>query len=114
MREQIVTWYTLNNDHPLDDNRFYDIVISFVKMLLCPYNYSNCSYKECKDCNLCGRIANGNYTEIKIIESDNLVIKKEQLLELQSDFSRVRLEGKYLIYVIYQIILILSSARKNV
>ncbi len=28
MREQIVTWYTLNNDHPLDDNRFYDIVIS--------------------------------------------------------------------------------------
>ena len=28
MREQIVAWYNYNNGHPLDDNRFYDIVIS--------------------------------------------------------------------------------------
>ena len=28
MREQIVAWYNYNNDHPLDDNRFYDIVIA--------------------------------------------------------------------------------------
>lgn len=30
MREQIELWYRNNNGHPLDDNRFYDIVISSI------------------------------------------------------------------------------------
>lgn len=41
-----------------------------------------------------------NYPEIKIINPVNGVIKKEQILELQSDFSVVPMYGKYLIYII--------------
>ncbi len=28
MREEIVSWYIQDNGHPIDDYRFYDIVIS--------------------------------------------------------------------------------------
>jgi len=41
-----------------------------------------------------------NYPEIRVIEPVNGVIKKEQILELQADFSSVPIYGKYLIYVI--------------
>ena len=78
----------------------YDFVIAFIKMILCPYNYSYYFKKNCKDCHLCQRIQDGNYSEIKVIEAESNVIKKEQLLELQSEFSRTNLEGKYRIYII--------------
>lgn len=76
----------------------FDFVISFVKMIVCDERYSN--YDKCNNCNKCKRIDDGNYTELKIIESDSLVIKKEQLLDLQSDFSRTSIEGTNRIYVI--------------
>ena len=76
----------------------FDFVMSFVKMIACDYNYSN--FDNCKNCNKCSRIELGNYTEVKIVETDSLVIKKEQLLELQSDFSKTSIEGSKRIYVI--------------
>lgn len=78
----------------------YDFVIAFVKMLLCPYGYSCYLKNKCNDCHLCQRIQDGNYSEIKVIEAESNVIKKEQLLELQNEFSRTNLEGKYRIYII--------------
>ena len=78
----------------------YDFIIAFIKMILCDHHYSNYFYSKCKDCNQCARIDNGNYPEIRIIEPEHLVIKKEQLLELQNDFSQTSIEGKYLIYII--------------
>lgn len=30
MRERIASWFRINNNHPLDDNRFYDIVIDSI------------------------------------------------------------------------------------
>ena len=30
MKDKIKNWFLLNNNHPCDDNRFYDIVISSV------------------------------------------------------------------------------------
>ncbi len=78
----------------------YDFVLSFIKMIICDNHYSNYSSDLCKNCHKCLRIENGNYSEIKVIESDSFVIKKEQLLELQSDFSMSSIEGKYRIYII--------------
>lgn len=87
----------LSHAYLIDSNHYdkaFDFVLSFVKNIICGENHSNDS------CVLCQRIEHNNYPELKIIESDSSVIKKEQLLELQSDFSRSSIEGSYRIYVI--------------
>ena len=61
-------------------------------------NYSNNS--NCGNCNICKRIDNGNYTEVKIVENDSLIIKKEQLLDLQRNFSLSGVESGYRVYII--------------
>lgn len=78
----------------------YDFVMSFAKMIVCQYHYTNLEHEECKKCGICHRIDNSNYPEIKVIETDSLVIKKEQLLELQSEFSKISIEGNYRVYII--------------
>lgn len=83
-----------------DNENAFDFVLSFIKMIVCQYHFSNCNHLECKKCSICHRIDNNNYTEIKIIDSDSFVIKKEQLLELQSDFNKLSIEGLYRIYII--------------
>ena len=83
-----------------NNEKSFDFVMAFIKLILCEKKYSRYSSDLCGDCHLCERIDNGNYSEIKIISSDSTVIKKEQLLELQSDFSKSRIEGKYRIYII--------------
>lgn len=75
----------------------FDIVLSFVKMILC---------KEISDENeistLCKRIDDGNYLDVKVIEPDGMWIKKDQLLDLQSEFNKRSLEGTKKIYIIKQ------------
>ena len=81
-----------------DNELAFDFVMSFVKMLICDNGYVN--NKKCNGCNICRRIDDGNYMEVKIIETDGLVIKKEQLLDLQVDFSKSAIENKRRIYII--------------
>lgn len=91
----------LSHAYLIDTNHYeesFDFVLSFVKSIVCKNHYTNDNL--CDICNLCQRIQNNNYPELKIIETDSNVIKKEQLLELQSDFSRSSLEGDYRIYII--------------
>lgn len=91
----------LSHAYLIDANHFeesFDFVLAFVKAIICGSHYT-CS-QSCDSCNLCQRIQNNNYPELKIIETDSAVIKKEQLLELQSDFSRSSIEGNYRIYII--------------
>lgn len=76
----------------------FDFVMAFVKMIVCPHHSVN--FDKCNGCSVCKRIDDGNYTEVRIIESDSLVIKKEQLLELQSEFSRTSIEGNKRVYII--------------
>ena len=92
----------LSHAYLIDGNNYeyaFDFVMSFVKTIVCEDNFTNSSDK-CSLCNICMRIDDGNYPEVKIIESDNMVIKKEQLLDLQSSFSRFGLEGNKRIYII--------------
>lgn len=89
----------LSHAYLIDANyyeRAFDFVMAFVKAIVCGCNHDVTSY----DCILCRRIDNNNYSELKIIESESSVIKKEQMLELQSDFSRSGIEGNYRIYII--------------
>lgn len=75
-----------------------DFAISFAKFLLCAKH--NVNSNQCNTCNICQRIDNGNFTELKIIEPDGLWIKKEQLVELQSEFSKKSIESENKIYII--------------
>ena len=56
--------------------------------------------KNNKDKNIETLIGNGNYPNIKIIQADGLWIKKEQILEVQSDFKKESFDNNLKIYVI--------------
>lgn len=79
------------------DNAF-DFVKSFVKAIVCPNHYTN--NRLCKDCSICKRIDDNNYTEFKVIDTDGMWLKKEQIIDLQMDFSTVGIEGGTRVYVI--------------
>lgn len=75
-----------------------EMVLSFVKAVVCGDNYQGSL--NCNKCSICKRIDDGNYSEFRIIEPDGLFIKKEQILNLQQEFSRERIEGNKRVYVI--------------
>lgn len=76
-----------------------DMIMSFVKEILCHEHKSKEEYEKCA---LCKRIDDGNFTEIKRIYPDGLWIKKEQLDDLQEEFSTKSLESDKRIYIIYE------------
>lgn len=76
----------------------FSLVLSFAKALLCPNNFTNNS--NCKNCTICHRIDNNLFSDLKIIEPDGLWIKKEQLDDLQKEFSIKSVESNKRIYII--------------
>ncbi len=76
----------------------FDLALSLAKTFLCPNNYTN--LKKCSKCFICSNIEKGNYPDLKIIEADGKMIKKEQVVNLQDEFKVKPLYGKYLIYII--------------
>lgn len=80
------------------NKKAYDMALSFAKYILCPYNYSNNS--KCVKCTQCVKIDKNIFSELKIIEPDGLWIKKEQLEELQQEFSYQAVEANKKIYII--------------
>ena len=84
----------------VDENNFdeaYEMILAFVKKILCGCEHNDDDYNECS---LCKRIDSGNYPELKIIEPDGVFIKKNQILELQKEFSKSAVEGNKKIYII--------------
>ena len=73
----------------------YDIVLSFTKMIITS-NITNETEKN----NICMRIDDGNYVDVKVIEPDGMWIKKDQLLDLKSEFSKKSIEGSKKVYII--------------
>ncbi len=76
----------------------FNIVIAFVKAILC--KKGNTKLDLCGDCSLCKRIDDGNYPEIKVIEADGMYIKKQQVIDLQKEFSMSSIEGDKRIYIV--------------
>ena len=71
----------------------YDIVMSFVKMIVCMDNEFDID-------DISKRIDDGNYLDVKVIEPDCLWIKKDQVLELEEEFNKKAIEGKKKVYII--------------
>ena len=75
-----------------------DIAISFAKGLLCPNKYTN--NNNCVNCTQCQNIDKNCFLELKIISPDGMWIKKEQLDELQKEFSMKSVESDKKVYII--------------
>lgn len=76
-------------------NDSYDFVLSFVKSIIC-LDVASSEEKE----NICKRIDDNNYLDVKVIEADGMWIKKEQMLNLQEEFTKKAFEGNKKIYII--------------
>ena len=78
--------------------RGFDFALALAKYLLCPNKYTN--NELCGSCAQCSAIDSDNFIELKIIEPDGQWIKKEQLEELQKEFSKKALIGNKKVYII--------------
>lgn len=87
--------YLFEINNKLDD---YNLIMSFVKTLICPHHYTN--HNSCDNCNICNRIDSNNYTELNYIEPDGLLIKKDQLMNIQEEYTKIGVEGENRIYII--------------
>lgn len=70
--------------------------LMFSKVLICPSKYNG----NCKNCNICKRIDNGYFGELKNIKPVNKVIKKDAIIALRDAFQTHSIEGKNLVYII--------------
>ena len=76
----------------------FPFIFAFIKSILCPIHKLN--NDNCTECNICKAIDDGNYPDISIIEPDGQFIKKEQLVNLQKDFTTTSLYNGKKIYII--------------
>ncbi len=82
--------YMLEMDN-FDENE--ETIISFLKLV------SNDCEVSCK-CSNCLKIENYTHTEVKFIETQSLNLKKEQIIELQQEFTKKPINSKRKVYVI--------------
>lgn len=68
------------------------------KALLCEAPLEG--YQPCEHCLTCRRINNGNHPDVHVLEPDGLSIKKQQIKELQEEFSKKAVESERKIYMI--------------
>lgn len=75
-----------------------DMAIFFAQMLYCQSDE-----KPCQTCNHCKRIETHNHINVHLIEPDGQNIKKEQIQQLQEEFSKTSLEQGPRVYIINHI-----------
>ncbi len=82
------------DNYERDTNYVYD----FIKMILCNLEYDDLDKSNNKIIKL---IDEGNYPDITVISTDNTVIIKSDIIDLQKDFSNKSLYNNKKIYIIY-------------
>ena len=76
----------------------YPLILAFIKMIICPNHYTN--NKSCLDCNICHLIDENYYEDLKVIETTDKIIKKEQITKLQQELSLKSSNNTNQVYVI--------------
>ena len=77
----------------------FETAIYFAQMLLC----TNEDSKPCLECKNCKRIKHGTHPNVYIIEPVKNIIKKQQIQDLQIEFSKTSIEPGPKIYIIKNI-----------
>ena len=86
----------------------YSILLS--KVLICPKNYS----ENCSKCNICDRINDNSYTELKVIKPNNGIIKKEEIINIRNEFQTSSIEGRNQVYIINEVEKLNVSAANSI
>lgn len=76
----------------------FPIILAFAKTILCEKHYMNLD--NCNDCNKCHLIDKGYFEDLKIIEPETNMIKKEQIIELKKNFSLKSSNDNNRVYII--------------
>ncbi len=76
----------------------FETAIYFAQMLLCKSDV-----KPCLECNDCRRIKHGTHPNVYIIQPVKNLIKKHQIADLQSEFSKTSIEPGPKVYIIRNI-----------
>ncbi len=87
--------YFIETNHFSDSRAF---AIAFAKFLICTSHKTE--KNTCDNCTICHHIDLGIYPDFKLIEPDGLWIKKEQLLDLQTEFKTKSLDNRKRVYII--------------
>ena len=82
----------------LGNDQGYDFALSFAKALLCPNKKTN--NINCLNCNQCNLINENNFIELEIIDTEEMWLKKENIVKLQKDFSFKPVIGNRKVYII--------------
>ncbi len=83
--------------------------ILMAKILICGGKYED----NCEKCNVCKRIDNNNYLELKIINPIGEIIKKEEIVNLKKEFKTTSIEGRCFVYIINDAELLNPSAANS-
>ncbi|HZG73893.1 MAG TPA: DNA polymerase III subunit delta' [Chondromyces sp.] len=75
-----------------------EAAILFSKILFC--EEADTEKGPCEACVNCKRIANGNHPDLHLVEPDGLSIKKQQISDLQKEFSKTAVESTKKIYIV--------------
>ena len=75
-----------------------DAALLLAKTYLCKAPIDG--YKPCESCANCRRITSGNHPDVHMIEPDGLSIKKQQIKDLQEEFTKKGVESARKVYVI--------------
>lgn len=75
-----------------------DISLLITKALFCDSLREG--YIPCESCSNCKRINNGNHPDVHILEPEGQSIKKQQIQDLQEEFSKKGLESSKKVYIL--------------
>ncbi|WP_155922205.1 DNA polymerase III subunit delta' [Bacillus sp. EB01] len=75
-----------------------DTAILLAKALFCENLHER--YKPCESCLNCKRITSGNHPDLHLVEPDGLSIKKQQIKDLQEEFSKKGMESSRKVYMV--------------
>lgn len=90
--------------------KIQDYAILLSKILICPKKYT----LNCNECNICSRIDNNNYSELKIIYPENKIIKKEEIINLKNYFNTESIEGRNQVYIIHDVEMLNQAAANSI
>lgn len=88
--------------------RKFESALYFAQMLMCTEEV-----KPCLECHNCRRIANYTHPNVYVVEPVKNLIRKQQIIDLQTEFSKTSVEKGPKIYIIKNIDLINVSAANS-